>query len=99
MKLTSIIAIYALFWVMSAFLLLPFGVRTADEAGVEKVPGQADSAPVNFRPGKLALRATVIAAILSTFYIVNYIQGWITVDDINIFGTPPGNAPADGQSG
>ena len=33
MKLTSIIAIYALFWVMSAFMVLPFGVRTHDEAG------------------------------------------------------------------
>ena len=58
MQVTSILAIYFLFWVMSAFVMLPFGVRTADEAGVEKVPGQADSAPVNFRPGRLALRAT-----------------------------------------
>ncbi|WAT18453.1 DUF1467 family protein [Aurantiacibacter sp. MUD11] len=94
MKLTSIIAIYALFWVMSAFLLLPFGVRTADEAGVEKVPGQADSAPVNFRPGRIALRATMVAAVLTALYIANYEQGWITVEDINIFGTPPGTEPA-----
>ena len=50
MKWTSILAIYALFWVMSAFVLLPFGVKTADEAGVEKVPGQADIAPVYFPP-------------------------------------------------
>jgi len=88
-KLTSIIAIYALFWVMSAFLLLPFGVRTADEAGVRKVPGQADSAPVDFRAGKVAMRATILAAVLCALYIANYFQGWITVDDINIFGTPP----------
>ena len=83
-KLTSIIAIYALFWVMSAFLLLPFGVRTADEAGVEKVPGQADSAPINFRPGKFALRATLLAAVLCALFVANYFKGWITVDDINI---------------
>lgn len=89
MQITSIIAIYALFWVMSAFLLLPFGVRTADEAGVEKVPGQADSAPVNFRPGKIALRATILSAVLCGIYIANYLNGWITVEDINIFGTPP----------
>ncbi len=95
MKLTSIIAIYALFWVMSAFLLLPFGVRTADEAGVEKVPGQADSAPANFRPGRIVLRATILAAVLCALYIANYLQGWITVDDINIFGTPPGYVPAE----
>lgn len=96
MKLTSIIAIYALFWVMSAFLLLPFGVRTADEAGVQKVPGQADSAPVNFRPAKLALRATILAAVLCALFVANYLEGWITVDDINIFGTPPGYGSTEG---
>lgn len=89
MKLTSIIAIYALFWVMSAFLLLPVGVRTADEEGVEKVPGQADSAPANFKPGKIAFRATIMATVFCALYIANYMQGWVTVDDINIFGTPP----------
>ena len=55
MRLTSIIAIYALFWVLSAFFVMPFGVRTHDEAGIAKIPGQADSAPANFRPGRIAL--------------------------------------------
>lgn len=89
MQITSILAIYFLFWVMSAFLLLPFGVQTADEAGVEKVPGQAESAPVNFRPGRLALRATVIAAVLCALFVANYTQGWVTVDDINFLPEPP----------
>ena len=64
MKLTSIIAIFSLFWVMSAFLVMPFGVRTHDEAGIPKVPGQADSAPAHFQPGKIAKRATVLALVL-----------------------------------
>ena len=51
-----------LFWVMSAFLVLPFGVRTHDEAGIAKVPGQADSAPANFRPRRIAKRATAALA-------------------------------------
>lgn len=90
MKLTSIIAIYALFWVMCAFLLLPFGVRTHDEAGIPKVPGQADSAPADFRPGKLALRATVLAAICCALYVANYINGWVTLADLDFLGRPPG---------
>jgi predicted secreted protein len=90
MNWTSILAIYALLWVMSAFLLLPFGIRTHDEAGIAKIPGQADSAPANFRPGRLAIRATVLAAALCVLYVANYTYGWITVEDINIFGTPPG---------
>ena len=90
MKWTSILAIYALFWVMCAFLLLPFGVQTHDEAGVARIPGQADSAPANFRPGRLALRATVLAAVLCGLYVANYSNGWITADDLNVFGRPPG---------
>jgi len=91
MKWTSILAIYGLFWVMSAFVLLPFGVKTHDEAGIPKVPGQADSAPADFRPGRLALRATLLAAVLCGLYVANYIYGWIGVEDINIFGEPSGS--------
>ena len=89
MKWTSILAIYLLFWVMSAFLLLPFGVKTHDEAGLAKTPGQADSAPANFRPGRVALRATVIAAVLTGLYVANYVYGWITPDQLNFYGEPP----------
>jgi predicted secreted protein len=89
MKWTSILAIYLLFWVMCAFLLLPFGVRTHEEAGVAKTPGQADSAPANFRPGRLALRATVFAAVVTALYVANYVYGWITPDELNVFGEPP----------
>ena len=92
MKWTSVLAIYALFWVLSAFILLPFGVKTHDEAGIPKVPGQADSAPANFRPGRLALRATVLAAVLCGLYVANYVHGWIGAEDLNLFGEPPGRA-------
>ena len=84
MKWTSILAIYFLFWVMSAFLLLPFGVRTHEELGAAKTPGQADSAPANFRPGRLAIRATVIAALLTALYVLNYIEGWVGVQDLDV---------------
>jgi predicted secreted protein len=89
MKWTSILAIYALFWVMVAFVSLPFGVKTHDEAGVAKVPGQADSAPANFRPGKLALRTTWIAALVTALFVANYVNGWVGVDDVNPFPDPP----------
>ncbi len=90
MQITSIAAIYFLFWVMTAFVMLPFGVRTHEEAGVEKVPGQADSAPVDFRPGRVALRAAVIAAGLTALFIANYTYGWVTAADIDILPKPPG---------
>lgn len=84
MQWTSIVAIYVLFWVMSAFVLLPFGVKTADEAGVAKVPGQADSAPVNFRPGRIVVRATILSAALTALFELNYRYGWIGVEDLDV---------------
>jgi predicted secreted protein len=77
MSWTSIIAIYALFWVMTAFVILPIGVRTHEELGLPKVPGQADSAPGNFQPGKILLRTTLLSAALFGLYYANYVNGGI----------------------
>lgn len=90
MQWTSILAIYALFWVVSAFVLLPFGVQTHDEAGMEKIPGQAESAPANFQPKLIAKRATVLAAAITAVYVINYAFGWITAEDL-IFWGPTAN--------
>jgi predicted secreted protein len=77
MSWTSIIAIYLLFWVLSAFVILPIGVRTHDEMGLQKTPGQADSAPGNFRPSIILMRTTLLSAALFALFYANYIYGWI----------------------
>ena len=84
MKLTSAVAIYFLFWVMSAFFVLPFGVRTHDDEKAEVVPGQVTSAPVNFNPRRVAIRATWLTLVVFTLYYVNYVNGWLTIDDIDV---------------
>jgi predicted secreted protein len=89
MRWTSVLAIYSLFWVMCAFLVLPFGVRTHEEEGSPKVPGQADSAPANFRAGRVAWRATLLSIVVFGLYYANYVSGWIMPDDLNFFGNPP----------
>jgi predicted secreted protein len=83
MKLTSILAIFLLFWVLSALLSLPFGVQTPDETGEALVPGQVESAPSNFNPKRVLLRATLLAIILFGLYYANYVNGWIGVDAID----------------
>ncbi|HEV2748029.1 MAG TPA: DUF1467 family protein [Allosphingosinicella sp.] len=83
MKLGSILAIYALFWVISLFLVLPFGVKTDEEAGVERLPGHADSAPHGFSFGRAALRATALSALLFGLFYANYVYGWITAADLD----------------
>ena len=77
MNWTSIVAIYVLFWVMTAFVILSIGVRTHEELGLPKVPGQADSAPGNFKPGTIVLRTTLLSAALFGLYYANYVYGWV----------------------
>jgi predicted secreted protein len=93
MRWTSIIAIYTLFWVLSAFLVLPFGVRTRNElpngeAG-DLVPGQVESAPVNFRPGRVAKITTVVSLVLFGLFYLNYVNGWLTSDMFDASGGAP----------
>ena len=85
MKWTSISASYFLFFVASAFFLLPFGVRTHEEVGAERIPGQADSAPHRFDLKRHLLRAALLGAVLTAVYYVNYVNGWITADDLDFY--------------
>ena len=86
MRWTSLVAIYVLFWAFSVFLVLPFGVRTSEEAGVERVPGQAESAPHEFRPGRTALRVTIVATALFALFIANYLFGWVDAGTLDYTG-------------
>jgi predicted secreted protein len=90
MRWYSYLAIFALVWVICAFVILPFGIRTHDEAGHEKIPGQADSAPANFRPGAVILRTTILALAVCGLIFLNYHEGWITARDVDFFGQPEG---------
>lgn len=90
MQWTSVIAIYALFWVLCAFLVMPFGLRTPNEVdGYKGGVGHAESAPTNFRPGRIALRATVLSTVVFGLFYLNYLYGWISVEDLNFFPEPP----------
>lgn len=85
MQLGSILAIYFLFFVASAFVLLPFGVRTDEEMGLPKVPGQAESAPHKFDLVKHLLRSAVLALVLFALFYANWHYGWITTDDLDFY--------------
>ena len=80
MKWQSALAIYVLFWAFSVFLVLPFGVRTAEEAGVALVPGQAQSAPADFNLKRVLIRTTMVASVLFGLFMLNYVYGWVTTD-------------------
>ncbi len=73
----SIFAIYFLFFAASAFFLLPFGVRTDEEAGTAKIPGQADSAPHRFDLRRHLVKAALLGALLFALYYANWTYGWV----------------------
>ena len=83
MRWTSILAIYVLFWTISLFLILPFGVRTSEEVGAQSQPGHADSAPHVFSLPRAALRATLVASVLFGLFYANYRYGWIAAADLD----------------
>ncbi len=85
MRWTSIVAIYFLFLVASAFVLLPFGVKTDEEVGNKVVPGQAESAPHRFNLPKHLLVSALVAAVLFGLYYANWAHGWITPDDLDFY--------------
>ena len=85
MALTSISAIYFLFFAFSAFVLLPFGVRTDEEVGTPKVAGQAESAPHRFDLKRHLVKAAVLGAVLFALYYANWTYGWITPDDLDLY--------------
>jgi predicted secreted protein len=84
----AIFAIYVLFWTISAFCVLPFGIRTPDETGEVMIAGQADSAPSNFRPWRVVLRATILATLLFGLYYANYVNDWIDAERISRWVQP-----------
>lgn len=88
MKIGSIAAIYFLFFSFAAFALLPFGVRTSDELGLPKVPGQAESAPHTFDLKRHLIRAAILGAVLFAIYYLNWQFGWITVEDLDFYDKP-----------
>ncbi len=90
MRFGSALAIYVLFWTLSLFLVLPFGVRTAEEEGAERLAGHAESAPHRFSVGKAALRATIVSAILFAIFYANYIYGWVSVESLDWSGRSGG---------
>lgn len=93
MELVSIVAIYFLFFVFSAFVLLPFGVRTDEEVGKRRAPGHAESAPHRFNLKRHLLKAALFAVVLFGLYYANWTYGWITPDDLDFYNPPARSSP------
>ncbi|MBP8230848.1 MAG: DUF1467 family protein [Rhizorhabdus sp.] len=83
MKFTSIIAIYLLFWWGCLFLVLPFRLRSSAEPEAA-VPGQVESAPPRFSVWRTLLWTTIVSAVTFGLFYVNYVNGWVTADLLDL---------------
>lgn len=83
MKVTSIIAIYLLFWWGCLFLVLPFRLRSSQEPEVT-VPGQVESATPRFSVWRTLFWTTIVSAVTFGLFYVNYVNGWVTADLLDL---------------
>ena len=84
MKIGSMIAIYALFWSMSFFFVLPFRLTAGPEHD-PYIPGQAESAPPRFSFARTAKWTTVVSAVLFALFYANYRNGWVSPEIVDFF--------------
>lgn len=82
MSLVGGLAIFGIIWWVVLFAVLPFGVRTHEEAGEAGVPGAAESAPV--RPQllrKIAITTGVAVAVWLVVFVLLEFRP-IALDDV-----------------
>ncbi len=84
MNPVSGIVLYLVIWFMTLFVVLPLRIQSQDEAG-DVVPGTPASAPVDPKLKKKFIWVTIVATVLFVPIALTIINGWITVEDIDIF--------------
>ncbi|MDP2802916.1 MAG: DUF1467 family protein [Phreatobacter sp.] len=81
MSIAAALAIYFIIWWLVLFVVLPFGVRSQIEAG-RVVPGSDPGAPQRTVMRNKLIATSLVAAVVFTLYYINFIYGFLTLDDI-----------------
>ena len=88
-KIETFLAIYFVVWWIVLFAVLPWGMRTQEEAG-EVTPGTPASAPANLRLGKKAMWTTIVAAVVvGVFWLMGAVFGVSFEGFVAIFSGSP----------
>lgn len=71
----SALAVYFILWWLVLFAILPFSLRTQDEAG-DVTLGTTASAPSGGHIGRAMLRTTIVSALVfAILYVINQVYG------------------------
>jgi predicted secreted protein len=82
MSWTTALAIYFVAWWIVLFAVLPFGVRSQEEAGTEFVAGSDPGAPAMPLLLKKALWTTIVTTVLCAFFFWLFLSRRLTLDDM-----------------
>lgn len=88
MTITAAIVLFSVTWFIVLFCILPVRFQSQAEAG-KVVPGTPSSAPADAMFGKKAKITTLISIVVYGLLYLIITSGWITVDDMDIFGLRP----------
>ena len=84
MSLVSGIAIYVVIWWLVLFVVLPWGIKSQQEAGIED--DMADvAAPANPALLKKAIATTIVAGIVFGIFYAGVESGYIALDKLPSF--------------
>lgn len=89
MSIASGIAIYFIVWWVCLFVVLPFGVRNAHEAGEVVEQGNEAGAPVQHRLGQKVIATTILATIVFALIWGQMTYGWIGFENIPFLRNMP----------
>jgi predicted secreted protein len=77
------LALYFIIWWLTLFAVLPFGMRTQDEAG-EVVPGTPESAPARARMLRVFAWNTLLSAVVFLFVWLAITRKWISISALDM---------------
>lgn len=84
MTITGAIVLFAVIWFLTLLVALPIGLRTQGDLG-EIEPGTPASAPENPNIRKKIIWVTIVTIVLWLPLVIVIDQGWISIDDIDIW--------------
>ncbi|MBI2719952.1 MAG: DUF1467 family protein [Rhizobiales bacterium] len=87
MSTLSSIAIFFIIWWLCLFVVLPFGVRNAHEAGETVGEGHEAGAPVRTMLWRKAAITTVLSVVVFVMVYGIVARGWIGFEDIPLLGS------------
>jgi len=87
MTITGAIVLFAVFWFLSLYMILPLFVRSQEEAG-EVEPGTSAGAPDQPLMKKKLIWTTIAATVLWVIAFVIIESGVISIEDISFLTRP-----------